>query len=77
MASILYKVSFSGNTGLCRAVSEDDAYEYMIRRIGKDNGPLDIEEANQDDQSWFKRMCGGYIYQTPAARREDKDDGKS
>lgn len=73
--STLYRVSFAHNTGLCRAVDDDDAYEYMIRRIGADNGPLDIEEADEDDKAWFKGMGGGHIYETPAARREDKDNG--
>ena len=74
MSSTLYKVSFFHNTGLCRAMDEDDAYDYMIRRIGTDNGPLDIKEAGETDEAWFKGMGGGYVYETPAARREDKED---
>lgn len=36
---------------------------------------LSFEGEVEDDEAWFKGMGGGYIYQTPAARREDKEDG--
>ena len=72
--STLYKVTFAGNTGLCRAVDADDAGEYMDRRIGLDNGPVYIDIASDEDEGWFKGMGGGYIYETPAARAEDKEE---
>lgn len=75
--SILYKVSFGCNMGLVRAVDADDAEEYMTRRIGTDNGPIDIDAADEDDESWFKGMGGNDIATTPAARREDREDGKA
>lgn len=71
--SILYKVTYGYQTGLCRAVDGDDAYDYMERRIGLDNGPIEIEGADETDEAHFKAMGGGYIYTTPAARKEDKE----
>lgn len=77
MASTLYKVTFGHQTGLCRAVDALDCEEYMERRIGLDNGPVKVEWATGDDEAWFKGMGGGYIYETSAARREDKEEGVS
>ena len=70
----LYKVSYGGNTGLCQAVDGDDAYEYMARRIGLDNSPIDVVEADEQDERWFTNMGGGYVHKTPAARREEKEE---
>lgn len=75
--SELYKITFGQNTGLCRAVDADDAGEYMDKRIGLDNGPVDVDVASDEDEAWFKGMGGGYIYETPAARAEDKAEAKS
>ena len=70
--SILYKVTFGHQMGLVRAVDADDANAHMERRIGTDNGPIDIEEADEDDESWFKGMGGNDIITTRAARLEQE-----
>lgn len=77
--STLYTVTFAGGrqTGLCYAVDSNDAGDYMERHIGRDNGPLLIAPASENDEAWFKSMGGGYIHRTPAARKEDEEDGQN
>jgi hypothetical protein len=72
--STLYKMTFGHQTGLCRAVDANDCEKYMERRIGLDNGPVKVELATEDDEAWFKGMGGGFIYCTPEAHQEDRED---
>ena len=74
--STLYTVKFNHQMGLVRAVDYDDAFAHMERRLGTD-ADINIEEASEDDEGWFKTMGGGYIDTTKAARQEDKEDEAS
>lgn len=70
--STLYKVTHGHQMGLVRAAGMDDAYDYMERRLGTD-AEIVVEMADENDESWFEMMGGGYTYETPAARQEDKE----
>ena len=66
--SQLYRVTFGHQMSIVRAVDYDDAFEHMERRLGTDAN-IEVEDADEDDEAWFKGMGGGEIDVTARARK--------
>jgi hypothetical protein len=74
MSKTLYRVEFGVQMGLCRGECAQDVEDYMLRVIGTERGyNMRVEQADEDDEAWFKQMGGGYVYEAPSRRDEDEE----
>ena len=70
----LYTFTFGHQTGLCRAIDKRDAYKYMLHELGRTFAPgLYVKRASNDDETWFKHMGGGFVYETPRHWRKNNE----